>query len=98
MASPTIVSGADVSAIRDLRRIPGVGPAIARDLLLLGVRRVSDLHGRDPQDLYDKFNRLTGVRNDRCLLYVFRCAVYYASSTRRDPGKLKWWYWKDALR
>ncbi|NMB56563.1 pathogenicity locus, partial [Candidatus Beckwithbacteria bacterium] len=31
---------------------------------------------------------------DRCLLYVFRCAVYYAKGGR-DPEKLKWWNWKD---
>lgn len=90
------VSDTDVSAIRDLRRIPGVGPSIARDLLLLGVRRVSDLRRREPQALYDESNRLAGMKQDRCLLYVFRCAVYYASHRRHDPEKLKWWNWKDA--
>jgi hypothetical protein len=32
---------------------------------------------------------------DRCLLYVFRCAVYYASTARPSPAKLRWWNWKD---
>jgi hypothetical protein len=32
---------------------------------------------------------------DRCLLYVFRCAVYFAEHTRHDPELLKWWNWKD---
>jgi len=34
---------------------------------------------------------------DRCLLYVFRCAVYYASTSPElyDIEKLKWWNWKD---
>lgn len=32
---------------------------------------------------------------DRCMLYVFRCAVYYASSEQHDPELLKWWNWKD---
>ena len=30
-----------------------------------------------------------------CALYVWRTAVYYADHEARDPGKLKWWYWKD---
>jgi hypothetical protein len=32
---------------------------------------------------------------DRCVLYAFRCAVYYASHDVRDPKLLKWWNWKD---
>ena len=32
---------------------------------------------------------------DRCLLYVFRCAVYFAERKRHDPELLKWWNWKD---
>ncbi|MBC8473125.1 MAG: pathogenicity locus, partial [Planctomycetes bacterium] len=30
-----------------------------------------------------------------CMLYVLRCAVYYASNTEHDPDLLKWWNWKD---
>ncbi|WP_334292712.1 helix-hairpin-helix domain-containing protein [Parasporobacterium paucivorans] len=29
------------------------------------------------------------------MLYVFRCAVYYANEEAHDPEKLKWWNWKD---
>jgi hypothetical protein len=38
---------------------------------------------------------LTGTRQDRCVLYVFRCAVCFASETAHDPDMLKWWNWKD---
>lgn len=78
-----------------LRRIPGVGPSIAADLRRLGVRRPSDLAGRDPQALYEEFEDLTGAHADRCLLYVFRCAVHFAGGIGGDPGLLKWWNWKD---
>jgi hypothetical protein len=30
---------------------------------------------------------------DKCLLYEFRCAVYFAEGGR-DQEKLKWWNWK----
>ncbi len=79
----------------DLQTIPGVGPRIAEDLRELGVRRVSDLRGRDPERLYRRINALKGERQDPCLLYVFRCAVYFARTPRPDPVLLKWWTWKD---
>jgi hypothetical protein len=33
---------------------------------------------------------------DRCLLYVFRGAVYFAETDedKREREKLKWWNWK----
>ena len=79
----------------DLRRIPGVGKSIAQDLRDLGVMRVDDLRNRDPQALYDALCGLRGAPIDRCMLYVFRCAVYFATEERYDPELLKWWNWKD---
>jgi hypothetical protein len=81
--------------VDELQAIPGIGPSLAEDLRSLGVKRVVDLKGRDPKRLYDRLNELTGVRQDPCVLYTFRCAVYYASHKRHDPEKLKWWNWKD---
>lgn len=78
-----------------LREIPGVGKSIAEDLENIGVHKVSDLKGKDPQVLYEKLNKFTGARQDPCVLYTFRCAVYYASNEKHDPDKLKWWNWKD---
>jgi hypothetical protein len=78
-----------------LQQIPGVGPSIARDLRLLGMRTPADLSGRDPEALYQDLCRRTGQHQDRCVLYVFRCAVYYASRKRHDPRLLRWWAWKD---
>ncbi len=79
--------------------IPGVGKSIAADLHAIGVHRVSDLAGCDPDRLYEQSNAVAGMVQDRCLLYVFRCAVYYAETkpAERDPEKLKWWNWKRTL-
>lgn len=81
----------------DLRTIPGVGKSIAADLMNIGISQVSDLRNRDPQELYDQSNAFAGCIQDRCLLYVFRCAVYFAETDpeEREPEKLKWWNWKD---
>jgi len=72
-----------------------VGPSIARDLDELGVREVAGLRGRDPEELYERLCALRGQRIDRCVLYVFRSAVYYAGRSVHDPELLKWWNWKD---
>lgn len=82
----------------ELQQIPGVGPSIAGDLQGIGITRIQDLKGKSPQALYDQLCAVTGLKHDRCILYVFRCAVYYASHAKHDPEKLKWWNWQDAPR
>jgi hypothetical protein len=84
------------TAIANLSRIPGVGPSIAADLCRLGVREVAQLRGRNAESLYAELCREVGGHVDRCVLYVFRCAVYFASESKPDPELLKWWNWKDA--
>lgn len=81
--------------LRELQQIPGVGPSIARDLLGIGITGIKDLKGKNPEELYDRASLKAGVLQDRCLLYVFRCAVYFASTPNPSPEKLLWWYWKD---
>ncbi len=78
-----------------LMEIPGVGVSIAQDLVNIGINQISDLIGKNPDDLYQQSNRFAGTVQDRCLLYVFRCAVYYANNQQHDPKRLKWWNWKD---
>ena len=78
----------------ELRILPGVGPSIAADLRSLGVRSVKDMARRDPERLYVELNKLTGTRQDPCVLYTFRCAVYAARTRKPKPALLKWWNWK----
>ena len=80
---------------RELRTIPGVGPSIATDLEMLGIRRIKDLKGKSPERMYERLCDASGTRIDPCVLYVFRCAVYYASVRTPKPELLKWWNWKD---
>jgi hypothetical protein len=79
-----------------LMEIPGVGEKTAQDLWRMGFREPADLRGRDPEEIYDRLCLAQGGASDRCNLYVYRCAVYYASNERHDPELLKWWSWKDA--
>ena len=79
----------------DLKNIPGVGANMAQHLEHIGIHCIEDLRGRDPEELYHLDTIKKGFQDDRCVLYVYRCAVYYAEHEEHDPEKLKWWYWKD---
>jgi hypothetical protein len=81
--------------LKEFQQIPGVGKSIAQDLYDLGYRSITGLENEDPQAMYDRSCKLAGQKIDRCLLYVYKCVVYYASNTKHDPELLKWWNWKD---
>lgn len=82
-------------AATDLRLIPGVGSKTEKDLLALGYTRAADLIGQNPEEIYQRDCLRRGFTIDRCQLYVYRCAVYFAEHQTPVPEKCKWWYWKD---
>jgi hypothetical protein len=84
----------DAAAIKALTVIPGIGKSLAADLVLLGYTQVAQLKNQDPLHMYNRLGALTGARQDPCVLYAFRCAVYFASTPKPAPEKLKWWNWK----
>jgi hypothetical protein len=81
--------------LKQLQVIPGIGPRMSQDLWDLGYRSVDDLQAEDPEHMYRQLRAQAGGYLDRCVLYVFRCAVYYAETEEHDPELLKWWNWKD---
>lgn len=81
--------------LKGLQTIPGVGKSIAQDLYDLGIKEPHQLRGKNPERLYDDLCHLRGMHIDRCMLYVFRCAIYFVNNKRPDPKKLQWWNWKD---
>lgn len=70
-----------------LQTLPNIGPAMADDLLRLGVRSVDDLSRRDPHDLYNGLTRLDGVAHDPCVLDTFAAAIHCARTGESVP----WW-------
>lgn len=79
----------------DLKNLPGIGENMEQHLQALGIFSVGDLRGKDPEALYERDCLLQGCPVDRCVLYVYRLAVYYAEHETHEPEKLKWWNWKD---
>ncbi|MCK4499209.1 hypothetical protein KAU11_01805, partial [Candidatus Babeliales bacterium] len=66
--------------LKELRRLPGVGKSLSNDLYDIGIRSISDLCGKHPQRLYEKLCQVKPHRKHPCVLYIFRCAVYFASA------------------
>ncbi|HEX3272552.1 MAG TPA: helix-hairpin-helix domain-containing protein [Ktedonobacterales bacterium] len=92
-AQPSVSTQQD--SLRDFQRIPGIGPSMADDLWRLGYRSIAELRDEEPETMYERLCELSGGHVDRCVLYVFRCAVYFASTEAHDPELLKWWNWSD---
>lgn len=68
---------------------------MAQDLRDLGYFKVEDLAGQNPELMFQKLRLAHGGNIDRCVLYVFRCAVYYATEKSHEPELLNWWAWQD---
>lgn len=80
---------------KDLKNIPGVGKNMEQHFFNIGIFTIDDLIGKNPEELFLKDSLFKGFQDDRCVLYVFRLAVYYANNDSHEPEKLKWWNWKD---
>lgn len=78
----------------DLRKIPGVGEKIEKKLMNLGYNSISDLKNQSPEEIFQRYQERYG-KACKCLLYVYRLAVYYANNETHEAEKLKWGYWRD---
>jgi hypothetical protein len=70
-----------------LQQLPNVGPAVAGNLLRLGITAPAALAGQGPEALYERLCALDGVRHDPCLLDVFTAIVAQANGEPAQP----WW-------
>lgn len=78
---------------RQIIDLISVGPSIREDFALMGITSVSQLAKANPKQLYDRLCRLTGERQDPCVLDVFTAAVAQAKNPRLPAEQCQWWYW-----
>lgn len=83
--------------LKELQKIPGIGTSLAVDLYDLEITKIQNLENKDPQELYDHLCQMRNTKLDPCVLYTFRCAVYFAREKNPDPELLKWWNWKNKV-
>ena len=74
---------------RTLEQIPNIGPAMAEDLRLMGIAQPQDLRGQDAFALYQKLCKLSGQRQDPCVLDTFMAAVDFMQGAAAAP----WWHY-----
>jgi hypothetical protein len=67
--------------------IPNIGPRMAEDFKQLGLKDPHDLKGKDAYALYQKMNRISGVRQDPCVLDTYMAAVDFMGGAPVKP----WW-------
>jgi Pathogenicity locus len=72
-----------------LEQLPNIGPSLAGNLRLIGVRHPVDLRGRDPFALYQSLCAKTGKRQDPCVLDTFMAATDFMRGAAPAP----WWHY-----
>ncbi len=73
--------------VKTLTDLPNIGPAMARDLQLLGISEPSQLHGRSAYDMYHDLCEITGHSHDPCVIDVFLSITDFING--REP--MAWW-------
>ncbi len=84
--SPKAASAAEC---RTLEQLPNIGPSLAADLRLIGIRHPSELLGKDAFALYQQLCAATGQRHDPCVLDTFMAATDFMRGARAAP----WWHY-----
>ena len=78
---------------RQLKDLVSIGPAMLRDLELLGIRSVKQLARQNPARLYQKLCRVTGQHIDICCQDVFFAAVAQARNPLLPAEQCQWRNW-----
>ena len=81
--------------LKKLTDLPNIGPSIAADLVLIGVKVPNDLVARDPYEMYRELSAATKCYQDPCVLDVFISITRFMAGEDPKP----WWeYTADRKR
>jgi len=84
-----VKKAAHADECQTLEQIPNIGPAMAGDLRAMGIARPADLRGHDALALYRQLCKLSGQRQDPCVLDTFMAAVDFMQGAAAAP----WWHY-----
>jgi len=70
-----------------LEQLPSIGPSLAEDLRSIGIQSPQQLATEDAFALYQALCRVTGKRQDPCVLDTFIAAVTFMRGGEPRP----WW-------
>lgn len=77
----------DRTRLHVLTDLPNIGPSLAGTLRYVGVDAPADLVGKDPYEMYDLLEVVTGERHDPCVLDTFISVVRFIAGEEPQP----WW-------
>jgi hypothetical protein len=80
--------------VRQLTDLPNIGPAMAKDFRLIGINRPDQLMGEDPFRLYQRLCRVSGVRQDPCVLDTLISVTRFMDGDEAQP----WWSYTEARK
>ena len=80
---------ASAAECETLEQLPNIGPALAADLRLIGIRHPRELRGKDAFVLYQNLCAATGQRQDPCVLDTFMAATDFMAGAPAAP----WWHY-----
>ena len=75
--------------VKKFTDIPNVGKAMERDFMFLGLKSPIDLKKQDAFKLYQKMCKMSGVRQDPCVLDTYLAVIDFMNGTPSRP----WWHY-----
>lgn len=75
------------SEVKVFTDIPNVGPRMEEDFRQLGIKNPHDLKGKDAYALYLKMNKISGTRQDPCVLDTYMAVIDFMNGGPVAP----WW-------
>jgi nucleotidyltransferase/DNA polymerase involved in DNA repair len=79
------------SAKHELRSLMNVGPATQEDLFLLGITTIEQLARANPDELYERLQKITEKQHDPCVWNIFAAIIHEA----KTGEKTRWWDWSS---
>ena len=78
----------------ELLSLMNVGPAACQDFLLLGITSLAQLAKANPDELYQRLQKITGTKQDPCVWDVFAATIHEAQTGEKKP----WWHWSEVRK
>ncbi len=77
----------DRTTVTNLEDLPNIGPAMTRDLRLLGIQRTQQLIGKNAYQMHRQLCELYNKKQDPCVIDVFLAVVHFMEGGNSAP-----WY------
>lgn len=78
----------------ELLILKNVGQATCKDLIMLEVNSVEQLAKENPDELYERLQRITGKKQDPCVWDTFAAIIHEAKTGIKTP----WWEWSKVRK